>query len=290
MKLLYSFVSACALIVSTYAQLDDILDKASQFHDVLTPEKTTLFHDDYTLFNMNISQTRLHEQNITVHNTWSRLPDAFTSNAELGAHFACHKENRPGQIFFQYHDIAVQNSPMRFFVETPMKLSYVQKLERELKKAGFVITKDVLKTCRFMAVETVSARAIHRGRIYYRPRWILETEKTVRRYEPASLDRIEDIKKIMQTTYPTTEIVLILTFSLLPIWLAVGWGLWILMRMREIRLGDESDKENAREENEKTAELGDINEMGSDAGEEVTVHVADLGVRVDKARHPRRYH
>jgi hypothetical protein len=290
MKTLYTLLSILALAIAATAQIWDILDKAPLFRDALVPERYTLFHDDYNLFNMNMSISRLRSRNITVHNTWSILPDAFTSHAELDANLLCHKPNERGTIFFQHRDLFIKGSPMRFFIQTPWTVSYAKKIQRKLRKANFVVTKDVVKTCRFVVVEKVTTTAVHRGRIEYRPRWILETESSVHQYEPGSREHIAKAKKILETTYPTSEVILILIFGLLPVWLILGWGFWIGSR-RIKRKADENrvyeDDNNEADRDRETKDIGDV-EMDDGEGtvlsrDNVTVHVADLGVRVDRS-------
>jgi hypothetical protein len=295
MKPFCSLLSVLAIAASATAQLMDILEKAPLFRDALVPEKYTLFHDDYNLFNMNMSISRLRERNVTVHNTWSSLPDAFTSHAEFDANLLCHKSTGPGSIFFQHQDLFARHSPMRFFIQTPWTVSYAQKIRKKLRKANFIVTKDVVKTCRFAVVENVSSKLVRRGRIEHRPRWILETERTVHQYEPVNGAHIAEVRKILQTTYPTSEIILIFISGLILV-CALGLGCWRALGRIKSNFDENRAYEDDRDEADRDREMKDVDDVGMDDGEDtvlsrenVTVHVADLGVRVERSDQPRAF-
>jgi hypothetical protein len=211
----------------------------------------------------------------------------------------CYKSSRGG-IFLQYQDFSYnsidENVPWRLYINTPWVISYGTKLKKRLAQSGFKIDLNPSKTCRYVPAEKVSSKGVHRGRISHRPRWTLATDEKVNRYEAIDAYIIEEIKRILETTYPTLEISLILYLGLTPVWVGLLYGIYHLVKMIGAKAGARwSSKKMKDDDTEKDIPLKTMGAKDNDdddleVGEdEVTVQINDLGIQEDAMAQPRQF-
>lgn len=116
------------------------------------------------------------------------------------------------RLYFTVPSSLSQGSNMTISIKTKWHLSYDRKLKSRLEKeVGLLSIPDPRERCGWHSMQNVWKNAVHRGSVEYHIPKLTTTNKTPPPFPPPLQSQITTI---LETTYPTLEIGLILGFTL----------------------------------------------------------------------------
>lgn len=127
-------------------------------------------------------------------------------------HPSCHGVSKH-YVYF----IEPSNPNITFFIDTPWYVVYYKDLKKRLVKTGFNITSPHTAHCNWIVVDHVVKAAVERGDIGFK-----ETEglDATTYYQPSE-EIVLSIRKILENTFPSVEIAMVVIFCTSPLWIPI---------------------------------------------------------------------